>query len=602
MYYRSTGVAAAALLAVIAGAWASGAEAQSYDRLVVFGDSLSDNGNLFALSGGTQPPSPPYVNGRFSDGPVFAELLGFSLTGYGTTAGSVNYAFGGARTDGVVAFPFGTGQQIVDYQGFGGVFGPNDLVSLWGGANNIFQGVAAAAVDPNPAGAINTTALGAAADITAQLGTIAGAGAGTILVSNLPRLSATPAFNGSPAAPLVDLAVGTFNRALLAGAQGVAASAPGTNIIYMDVAKATEAFVAAPSRFGVTNATAPCFDGVTVCANPEDYFYYDAVHPTSTGHELLASLATDYLYYADFGAATAVQGETALRHRTDAMETATAHLGTRGGWVAGTNISVGGHIDSVTSDARGPVAEAESEGYGLRLALETGPHENLRLGFGGGMTLSEVDVGQLSFETESFGLDAWAGWRSGATFLTASAGWSRDNYDDIERMTALAPVVHLAHTQGDTVGARLQIGTWFDMGGVALSPRAAVTWASTEVDGYVEQGPAAAHRIGSRAIDAASGEIALRAEMAMGDRSAVYLEGGYRDQFSYDADDVRVGLVDNSAQTLSRTVDDPFGSGALLNAGLNMRLTDRLGLEAGYRGRFGDTDSHLGGITLRLGF
>src|SRR5690606_33285219 len=205
MRQRCTRVAVAALFAACG--FAVSAQAQEYDRLVVFGDSLSDNGNLYAAI--VSPASPPYWNGRFSDGPVFAELLGFSLTGYGTIAGSVNYAFGGARTDGVIAFPFGTGQQLADYQGFGGVFGPNDLVSVWGGANNIFQGVAPAAVSPNPVGAINATALSAATDITTQVGAIAGAGAGTILVSNLPRLSATPAFSSSPAAPLVDVAVST---------------------------------------------------------------------------------------------------------------------------------------------------------------------------------------------------------------------------------------------------------------------------------------------------------------------------------------------------------------------------------------------------------
>ena len=43
--------AAAAALAVAAvGAFASAASAQSYGRLVVFGDSLSDNGNLFAFT------------------------------------------------------------------------------------------------------------------------------------------------------------------------------------------------------------------------------------------------------------------------------------------------------------------------------------------------------------------------------------------------------------------------------------------------------------------------------------------------------------------------------------------------------------------------
>ena len=94
--------AAAALVVAALGACATTASAQSYTRLVVFGDSLSDNGNLYAVTGGTQPLSPPYYQGRFSNGPVFTELLGFNAGRYTAGApvtGSVNYAFGGARTD-----------------------------------------------------------------------------------------------------------------------------------------------------------------------------------------------------------------------------------------------------------------------------------------------------------------------------------------------------------------------------------------------------------------------------------------------------------------------------------------------------------------------
>ena len=50
------GAALAALTVAAACAVSSAASAQTYNRLVVFGDSLSDNGNLFAASFGTQPP------------------------------------------------------------------------------------------------------------------------------------------------------------------------------------------------------------------------------------------------------------------------------------------------------------------------------------------------------------------------------------------------------------------------------------------------------------------------------------------------------------------------------------------------------------------
>ena len=214
--------AALAALTLAAVSTAGAAGAQTYNRLVVFGDSLSDNGNLFAATGGTNPTSPPYFQGRFSNGPVFTELLGFNAGRYTAGApvtGSVNYAFGGARTDSQ-ASPPGMRNQLLAYTGAGGKFGAGDLVSILGGANNIFQGIPAAGASANPQGSISTVALGAAADMKFIVNSVASAGAGTILVTNLPRLGTTPQFNkgpGLPASPLADYAGTTFNSALLTG-------------------------------------------------------------------------------------------------------------------------------------------------------------------------------------------------------------------------------------------------------------------------------------------------------------------------------------------------------------------------------------------------
>lgn len=50
--------------------------AQQADDVLVFGDSLPDPGNIPDLSGGVNfPPSSRYADNRFSNGPVFSELL-----------------------------------------------------------------------------------------------------------------------------------------------------------------------------------------------------------------------------------------------------------------------------------------------------------------------------------------------------------------------------------------------------------------------------------------------------------------------------------------------------------------------------------------------
>ncbi len=591
----------AALAVVATGVWSTTAEAQTYNRLVVFGDSLSDNGNLYLATGGSTPASPPYGQGRFSDGPVFTELLGFDAANFmGPVTGSINMAFGGARTDSQSA-PLGMRLQLQQYLARGGTFGSGDLVSVLGGANNIFQGLPMAGASASPTAAIAPVAQAAAMDVNFLVNNIAQAGAGTILVTNLPKLSLTPQFRTTPAAPLADYAVTTFNTALLAGLNTTAAAQPGTNIIMVDLFKINDTLAANPGAFGVSNATQPCFNQVTLtlCSNPGDYFYFDGVHPTTKGHAVIAALANDYLYYGDLGTQSALQGETSWRLRRDALETSTDSLSGREAWSAGTSLSVEGLYDSTTTDARAAIAEAEVEGYGLRIALESGT-ETLRFGMAGSYRTADTVAGGSSFDLASFGFDVYGGWRSGRTFVNGAVGVSREDFDDIARRTALAPVIHFASTRGLSTGARIQAGTWFDHGSVALSPRVGLAWMKSDIDGYVEQGPAAQHDYADRAVTASTAEVALRAEAGQG-AFRFFVEGGYRDLISDDSDAVRTGLAGNPAQVLARQVDLPNGGEILASAGLNGRLGERWNVAVGYSGRFGDQiESHLGAIRFSL--
>ncbi|MFJ6024416.1 autotransporter domain-containing protein [Brevundimonas sp. NPDC092305] len=594
--------ACAALAAAAFGAVATAAQAQSYNRLVVFGDSLSDNGNLYAVSG--QPTSPPYFQGRFSNGPVFTELLGFNagrFTAGAPVTGSVNYAFGGARTDSA-ASPPGMRNQLLAYTSAGGTFSSTDLVSILGGANNIFQAFPGAAASPTTAqSTIQAVAGAAATDINFIVNSVAGAGAGTILVSNLPRLGITPQFRatGASGMALADFAGQQFNSALATNLMATAAARPGTNIILLDLYKVSDVLAARPGDFGLTNVTASCFNGVTVCSAPDTYLYWDGVHPTAAGHRLLATLANDYLYYGDLGAQSTVQGETAMRQREDLMDLSSEVLGGRDAWEPGTNMTFAVIGDSVETDARGPVAEAKADGWGGRVGLDHALSDSLRFGLTGTFRTAEVEAGPMGFDLDSYAMDIYAGWRSGSVFVNAVAGGSIDKYKDITRVTSLAPIVHSAETDGGGLGARLQGGMWFDMGGIALSPRAAVSVISMDVNGYNETGAAAEYRYEDRKMEATTGEISLRAEGG-GDGMSFWAEGGYRDSLSDNSEAVRVGILGNPAQVLSREFDDPFGGSIIASAGVEADIGPGK-LSFGYRGRFGDAaDSHMGALTYSI--
>ncbi|MDF3055392.1 MAG: outer rane autotransporter barrel domain protein, partial [Gammaproteobacteria bacterium] len=64
-------------------------------RLVVFGDSYSDNGNTYRLTQHLLPLSPPYYKGRFTDGPMWNEyLINLLNRSSKNKTRLTNYAFG----------------------------------------------------------------------------------------------------------------------------------------------------------------------------------------------------------------------------------------------------------------------------------------------------------------------------------------------------------------------------------------------------------------------------------------------------------------------------------------------------------------------------
>jgi outer membrane lipase/esterase len=269
------------------------ASAGSINILNVFGDSLSDEGNAFLMTGGLFPP-PPYVQ-RASNGPVAAEYLAAALGVplAPSVAGGTNYAVVGALTGtanfSAVAYGLpvlsntGILSQVGAYLATGPVIDPKDeLFLVWGGANDFF-------VSPSP-----VTAVNAVTNIVTAINLLYGAGARQFLVPNLPDLSLTPSGRSqTPAnqASLQGLSVFfnmTLNNALLA------LTLPGSDIVQFDTFGLLHAISANPAAFGFTNVSDACFQGGlglpgTVCATPGTYLFWDSVHPTTAGHALLGA-------------------------------------------------------------------------------------------------------------------------------------------------------------------------------------------------------------------------------------------------------------------------------------------------------------------------
>jgi phospholipase/lecithinase/hemolysin len=252
-----------------------GASARPFTQLVVFGDSLSDSGNLFSVTGGAIPPSPPYFDGRFSNGPVWADFLATELR-----VPVQNYAFGGALTGranhfdnpGIPAkFP-GLLDEIDIFLALnGGIADPHALYVVWAGANDFFLDPEAATIAP------------AVTNLVTAIQTLISLGARHIVVPTMPDLGLTPDGRESGfSSQLTALSV-AFNRALKAGVSGLGVTTFDTFALFREI-------VADPADFGFGDVTTAClhFDPLSLCADPDTHLFWDGVHPTTRGHEILA--------------------------------------------------------------------------------------------------------------------------------------------------------------------------------------------------------------------------------------------------------------------------------------------------------------------------
>lgn len=283
--WPSTAAAAAAAAAM---ALAAGlpAQAATYSGVYAFGDSLSDNGNLFALTGGLSPAS-PYVGGRFSNGPVAIEYvaasLGLNLHDYaygGATSGTlnVNPLVNSIAPTGLLAQVSGFGTAM------GGVADGQGLYFVYAGANDFLSA--------NPATPIATVIGTTIGNLTNAVGTLYGMGARSFVLPTLPDLGKTvAALNADAVQPgyaagATQLSL-TFNQLLLGAYGQLAAALPSETFMYVDTVLAQTSALAEFQANG-GNVSQSC---LSTGANPacSGYFYFDDIHPTTAAHRLFSA-------------------------------------------------------------------------------------------------------------------------------------------------------------------------------------------------------------------------------------------------------------------------------------------------------------------------
>jgi len=286
----------------------------TFGRIVVFGTSLSDPGNAFALKGIQHTPpydmldpllltprGSPYAKGghHFSNGATWIEQFSRSLGLAGDTraafqsssAKATNYAVGAAAArEGTEDVSLYT-EVNAFLQAFGGSAPSDGLYVIEMGSNDVRDAFTEYAAGRD-GGSILQAALTA---IGNNMATLYAAGARRFLVWNVPDIGLTPALRTLDkmvpgAAVLGTLVTSGFNTNLDLVIASLA-PLPGIEIEKLDVFQLLHNVVADPPAFGLSVVDRACVMPNTPpfeCKEPDDYLFWDGIHPTKTMHSIVA--------------------------------------------------------------------------------------------------------------------------------------------------------------------------------------------------------------------------------------------------------------------------------------------------------------------------
>ncbi len=275
-------------------------------QLLVFGDSLSDVGNFYKISQQTVPASPPYADGRFSNGSLWVEVVGTQFNLKPTLSTSfpltpippdgVNFALAGAASNAVPLpnglFSPGFLQQVNGFLGRlkGQPVNSKALFTVWIGANDY------ASLTPQGLVVAQQEVAQTLGNISLGLESLIKAGATQILVFNLPDIGKSPV--GKSTHPgYLSLLSRLHNYSLNQLLPALRQKYPGVVLQLVDVYSLTNDAIQNPSKYGFTNVTESCLNPTTLvpCPNPDQYLFWDNFHPARVAHQAIANLVLQNL-------------------------------------------------------------------------------------------------------------------------------------------------------------------------------------------------------------------------------------------------------------------------------------------------------------------
>ena len=254
----------------------SAQQPEPMNELYVFGDSLSDVGTVFRATGGMYPPNPTYFQGRYSNGRVWVEYLAERL--HLSSSQTNNFAYGGATTgSNHNSLVPGLLTQVQSFIQTHQQTNPNALYVLWAGANDYLQGAGAATIPLE--------------NLTKAIASLAGVGVNKILVANLPDLGQLPATRTSANSASLSALTQSHNQGLRRSLKLLSQQYSDLQIVTLDANKLYREAITNPAALGFSNVISSCLSGSRTCGNPDQFLFWDGIHPTTAAHRVLGEAA-----------------------------------------------------------------------------------------------------------------------------------------------------------------------------------------------------------------------------------------------------------------------------------------------------------------------
>lgn len=510
---RLSHLSAALALAIAA---SPAAHAQVFSKVVSFGDSLTDAGNV-----GTINSLPPGSSFTTNPDPVYAQLVssyfGFTQANNsplipGTSTGT-NFAYGGAcaisngsatPVSGLIGTfscgnspgNFSLGTQIGTHLALnGGAADPNALYTYWAGANDILTGAGLATFYSNPliaqayAGQAGATAIG-------QISALQTAGAKTIVVFNLPDLGKTPLNVNTPnqagASALATIYNLQFNGGLATLQDGIVA---------IDTFGLFNELTANPAAFGFTNVTGTACAGSSLACGPASsgypyaptsstYAFADSIHPSGRTHAILANIVTATISAPGVvSLAPEVALQSAFAHNTAISEALDSE------WAAGSEVGKLRGFASVqfgqqNADGSAYAPALDGDHMGLNVGATYRMSEAATFGVSASLGNTEANAGsQGAFDGSSVLFGVFGQYEVNGLYGRVALSGGSTDMDISRNINLLASTrVETGSTGISHQSGRAEIGYVFKGENFKHGPFAAVEVNKAEVEAYVEEG------------------------------------------------------------------------------------------------------------------